>query len=466
MVILVISLVIRRRKVSEKYLLATPHGWYFRRAVPKFLQPIFGKTVLKKPLKTATFTEAKAEARYLVADSEKLFQKLRDSMSDPRTWPIGFTLSKASIDHSGNVTVEGLQMDPDKIEAETAALRSFMETLKCNNAKAGNTLRLSDAIEQFIAEKSSDGSWSGKTKDEIQAALDLITEILGNQSISELTRENALSVRETLTKLPINRSKDPLYRDKSVAQILKMRKPEQCLSTASVNKCITRASALWEWALQFNYVNSNIFKNMQLKTGKATRDLRERFTSDQVKLLLANLDHSAEDRYWITYIAAYSGMRLNEICQLDTKDIVCKDNVYSFSINADGNNKKLKTLSSKRLVPIHDQLVYLGFLKYVESRKNSTKLFPDLKFTKNGFGDAISKWFGRYRQKLGFAKDGPDFHSFRHTVADSLKQLRVDQTIIEDILGHSGNNRSATATTYTNRFEQSILKIELNKLTY
>jgi len=147
-----------------------------------------------------------------VADSEKLFQKLRDSMSDPRIWPIGFTLSKASIDQSGNVTVEGLQMDPDKIEAETAALRSFMETLKCNNAKAGNTLKLSDAIEQFIAEKSSDGSWSGKTKDEIQAALDLIAEILGDQSISELTRENALSVRKTTDKAagqPFQRSTIP-----------------------------------------------------------------------------------------------------------------------------------------------------------------------------------------------------------------------------------------------------------------
>jgi len=378
-------------------------------------------------------------------------------------------VDSAHLTKDGQVILKGIEMDPDKIEAEKAALESIVSTLKSASTSAGKSLRLSAAIQQFAAEKKSVGCWTAKTEDEILAALDLLVEVMGDQPIAELTREAAVSYRSALQRLPVNRSKDPLYRGKSVAQILNMKAPAVVLSTASVNKALTRASALFEWAVQCHYVPSNIFKSTQLKTGKADRERRVRFSAEEVRLVLAGLPKDQPSRYWIPYIAAYSGMRLNEICQLDVADIITGDasGFAAFSINDNSNNKKLKTLSSRRLVPVHQYLIYLGFLKYAEEMKEAgkVKLFPDLTYSKNGYADIISKWFARYRLKLGIAEDGPVFHSFRHTVADSLKQLKVDFHIIEDILGHS-SGQSATKTTYTNQYTLDILGPELNKLSY
>lgn len=52
---------------------------------------------------------------------------------------------------------------------------------------------------------------------------------------------------------------------------------------------------------------------------------------------------------------------------------------------------------------------------------------------------APSKWFARYRASLGFKRGGErkDFHSFRHTVADHLKQQGVSESLVGGLLGHT-----------------------------
>ena len=64
------------------------------------------------------------------------------------------------------------------------------------------------------------------------------------------------------------------------------------------------------------------------------------------------------------------------------------------------------TESSLRAVPIHPELVRIGFLQFVDHvRANggtSARLFPKLTpGPKGGFGEAFSKWFGRYKRELG-----------------------------------------------------------------
>lgn len=447
--------------MSEKYLLATPHGWYFRRAIPKHLQATFGKSIIKKPLHVCTLAEAKTKARLLSAECERLFMKFFGTQ---------ILLNDAVFKSDGTVQFGSLNMDPNNMPAEIAALQAILESVSGIASKPTKTsLSLSIVIDSYASEKTGSGDWSPKTADEIKTALALVLESIGDQAIDSITRTDATILRETLQKLPINRSKDPLYRGKSIAQILKMPPPKDYLSTSSVNKILTRASSLWEWAKQFQYVTVNIFENLTLKTGKKSNELRCRFTTGELKLIFDSLNSPKIKgaKYWAPLIAAYSGMRLNEICQLDKADIVCIDNTYAFDINDNADDKKLKNLSSRRIVPIHRKLIELGLVDYASSSA-STKLFPELKHLRDGYGQAISKWFGRFKLKAGIAADGPDFHSFRHTVADSLKQLRVETMIIEEILGHTtpGRHRSETEKTYTKQYDIAILSEAINKLTY
>jgi hypothetical protein len=56
----------------------------------------------------------------------------------------------------------------------------------------------------------------------------------------------------------------------------------------------------------------------------------------------------------------------------------------------------------------------------------SARLFPLLTpGPKGGFGEAWSKWFGRYIRGLGIANRASVFHSFRHGFKDALRAAEV-----------------------------------------
>ena len=66
-----------------------------------------------------------------------------------------------------------------------------------------------------------------------------------------------------------------------------------------------------------------------------------------------------------------------------------------------GSAKTLKTATSRRKIPVHPELIKIGFLQFVESRKKTTsspRLFPDLKPDK--YGNHASYALKRFRELL------------------------------------------------------------------
>jgi len=154
-------------------------------------------------------------------------------------------------------------------------------------------------------------------------------------------------------------------------------------------------------------------------------------------------------------------MRLDEICQLYLVDIrQAEDGIYVFDVNNDGD-KKLKNLSSKRVVPIHDFLLNdLKLNAYVDRLKaqGETRLFPELSKRRDGYSQTVSKWFARYRERCGIVpgKGRKDFHSFGHTVANVLKQVGTEPTLLSELLGHEIG--SITLGRYGKRYNPKLLK--------
>jgi integrase len=92
--------------------------------------------------------------------------------------------------------------------------------------------------------------------------------------------------------------------------------------------------------------------------------------------------------------------------------------------------------------------VRIGFLEFVEHvRANAgqeARLFPRLTpGSKGGFGEAWSKWFGRYKRQLGIHNAGSVFHSFRHGFKDALRAAGVNEDVKDVLTGHSGGNAVA-----------------------
>jgi len=299
-------------------------------------------------------------------------------------------------------------------------------------------------IEEYCAEKRRAGVWTAKTEHEHQAVYDLFLNIAGDGPIERMSFDTARNYKTVLLKLPPNINKNPLYRAKSIDQVLAM-KPDQTMAINTVNKALTRIGSLFAWAKKHGYVRENYFQGLELKHKKRPHEERAAFTQEELAALFGT-DQYRRHRflhphyYWLPLLGLYTGARLEELCQLHLADIHAVDGTWVFDIN-DNSEKKLKTPASQRLVPIHPNLLALGLLGYVEKlqQRNETRLFPKLKRGRDGYSQAASRWFSRYRLPLGLHNQTPrkDFHSFRHTFVNTLKQQGVDESKVAALIGHN-----------------------------
>jgi len=120
---------------------------------------------------------------------------------------------------------------------------------------------------------------------------------------------------------------------------------------------------------------------------------------------------------------------------------------WVFDLNVDTPDKHLKNLPSRRIVPIHETLIELGLIQFIELLKKKDpkrkKVFEELNDsnTQNNVWRNVSRWFNtRYLPSLGLKTEKINFHSFRHTVTDHLKQKGIEPHFINELLGHGQKN--------------------------
>ena len=158
-------------------------------------------------------------------------------------------------------------------------------------------------------------------------------------------------------------------------------------------------------------------------------------------------------RFWVPLLALFHGLRLNEAAQLYSEDVCEEDGIPYLWIREEREDKtkcdkKLKTKQSKRRVPIHPEIIRIGFLHYVKERHRDTaqpRLFPDLHCGKSTgyFSDPFSKFFGRFVETAVGEKCKATFHSFRHHFRDALREAGVSIDDAETLGGWREGRRSA-----------------------
>ena len=158
--------------------------------------------------------------------------------------------------------------------------------------------------------------------------------------------------------------------------------------------------------------------------------------------------------------------------------------------------KSLKNQSSRRILPIHSELIRMGFLEFVEqaAKEGRDKLFSDgLTYNpKKGWGSNATHFFCRFpsestsasgyffkcgiRERDATGKtDRKNFHSFRHTFTDLAREAGGEAyLVLPDLTGHS-RGREGQVAMYGNGFSQSrkqavleslTIPVDLSKLTY
>ncbi len=325
---------------------------------------------------------------------------------------------------------------------------------------------LSQVMLEHVKEAELGGKWSEKTISENSGIYKLFLDVLGDVDIQIITHQAMMQFREKLSRLPANRDKKAQFKGKSIEQLLAMKNVEP-INRATLNKYLVRASTLFRWAVRHGYITANVAEGLTLpKSGRADQQ-REAYSNEDIKKIIdqLNYDKNNPHRFWIPLIGMYQGMRLDEICQLYISDIVVIDEVPCISVNSDAD-KKLKNDASERIIPIHPMLIRRGFLGYVEElrKQKQTRLWERLVNRRDGYSTDYGKWYQNFNRKYITTNPKRVFHSFRHSLANGLKQAGVQETLIAGILGHSIG--SVTNERYGKRFEPKPLLAALTHLDY
>ena len=298
---------------------------------------------------------------------------------------------------------------------------------------------------------------------ENRTSLHFLIHSFGDIPIGEITKEKSSILKSQLKQLPKNRTKNPKYRDYDFHELISMKIPKDAsIHTTTINKYISNLSSFMNWCVNNGYSNTNTFTGMKItqKKNRASEE-RNRFTEQEIKTIFSVKDYLYTTKtyinkgkyanYWVPLIGIFTGMRANEICSLYL------DNVREISGNhrskrwcfdvkqeEDRPDKRLKNLSSIRIVPIHQTLLDLGFIDFLNLIKklpDKKRVFEELPYKEGLYSRNISRfWNTSYLPKIGIKTDKNGFHSLRHSVIDHLKQKGIEPHFINELVGHSQGN--------------------------
>lgn len=346
--------------------------------------------------------------------------------------------------------------------------------------KAVVTLR--QAMNKYFAVKVDSGEWTKGSAKDAQPQLNRFVAFIGeDRDISGLTNDDMRHFLKCLRYLPSQRYRDgKIYKTKTIAQLLKMAVPEDHkYSAKSVKNHLDTIRSFINWAEGELYIDRAAPLNKQLRLPKDLTEALETpakraFTDAE---LLALFDPSRFNRqrlsgakYWAPLIGLFTGMRIEEICQLYREDIKPDGELYYIDINSN-DEKQLKTRSSRRCIPIHSFLIEAGLLAYRDSLKNTKWLFPELhaRESAGNRSGSVVQWFTRHRRECGVGgakgeRSDVSFHCFRHTIATVSKLSGFGDAIRKEILGHAKAG-DVTDRNYDGRYHiQSMYDEVISKL--
>lgn len=359
-----------------------------------------------------------------------------------------------------------------RASVDPLTLRPITEKIK----KKGASFK--EVAERYLEEVQRDSSAriTAQTHGQYEAVFRLFDQWASSPTLDEIDRAKASQFLTQISSLDPHWGRSSKTKQRTFSEIMKLYgNHEVGLSNRTINRFSMALGLVWKWAKRVGeFKGENPWEGQQRREGERRKVGKLPFTSDELRLLLKEKPEVNPDKQnyettlrWVCWIAAYSGMRLNEICNRTVADVKQMDGIWCFEIT------NAKTEAGDRLVPVHSRLIELGFVDYLR-RQEGDWLFPALK---PGGPDQkrswyLSKTFTTYRRKLGVVhinpdtnRDRVDFHSFRRSAIQVLERARLPQTEVAQVVGHE--KKGITFGTYNpDGLEVSMLKDVVERIHY
>lgn len=440
------------------HLKQSPYGvFYFRIVVPVSLRPLCGgQCEVKRSLNTKNPTTARRLAYMLWTHTAHRLGEAKRAMAgydpkqfnpnDPSTWPSAATDARQWIAKIGEITIEA---DPSKPGDSEGALRALDILAKHRGARSvdsadlenigrlgdyytppqttaapvDTTIRFSQARAIYLELVDKEPHLAVKTRGEMRSVFEHFLQWTKNPHDPQLSQIDRPMIERYMNHLLLEK---PNVRTKQLG-----------LAQSAVKKQLSFLNGL------FKNRKSDFPKGHEIPTEGVTpyrkgtqkkiqkKNRYQPFDSGELQKIFApeTLGKLVKPHeFWCPLFGLYLGARLEEISQLRLSDISQQGELTVLTIRADESAKaktRLKTESSERSVPLHRDLIALGFMDYLDDVRMVApegRVFPYLHFSSSGFGDVSSEGFARYLDSIGIIHTKKTFHSFRSTLNNHLKK--------------------------------------------
>lgn len=214
------------------------------------------------------------------------------------------------------------------------------------------------------------------------------------------------------------------------------------ISATSARKQLGMLRVACGVAVDAGTIDVNPFAGVQIQD--ISKVSRLPFAPEDYRAMLrtAPLDGAGErgDIFWLILTLMHTGARLGEIVQLTGDDLKCEGKAQYLTIldDPEGAAKRLKNVGSRRAVPLHPNLIAVGFPKYVEG-KGSGRIFgigPDGLGRISGIATKRVQHWVRKTVGIDDPRKAPA-HSFRHSFRDIALASGLQELTIDQLLGHA-----------------------------
>lgn len=322
-------------------------------------------------------------------------------------------------------------------------------------------LMLKDAVDKFLAYYASLNN-PAMLKGHKQA-LPLFLAVIGNKPVAKIKQDDIVDFFEITNQLPTfwrrhcKRLKLSV-RALAAEDLTPKWSPKTWEDTylASIRAFLGYAKSRWQdqgWPLGLTT------EHIRYTAGRPDGEAKQRpLKPAEIQILLNNISAFAANpdthhQYLLPLIGLFTGARVNEICQLNPRTDIKKDpetGVWLFDITNEGEGgegvvKTTKNKESIRKVPIHQKLIEVGFLTYVERvSEKSKQLFPPWPAQQGRAAAVAVDWFRDFLKTIGLKDLTPGntlkgTHVFRHTLM-SLGHNQEPELDMTPITGHAGKD--------------------------
>jgi integrase len=404
-------------------------------------------------------------------------------------WSHGYDITRSSPEYPRIVLafakahVEVLRIEETRLSGES--VDTPPAPAPHGSAPTAARLMLSDVVREYLARTSHSAPMLKKH----MVTLGLLLEVVGDKPVGDLRQKDIRDFLDTLCQLPPRWKDEQRRRGLSVSELAALPWPKRIAPktyedgyVASLRPFLLDAINLYGdqgFPLSLN-------TNRVLYSGTRAADERQQraLSADELVRLFTGpeyrgfaADPAQAHRYWLPLVGLFTGARINELCQLNPQcDIREEDGIPFIDITdkSPGDPRILKSVknkSSRRVVPIHPELLRLGFLRYVREVREAghMRLFPSFPLKGNSAGAGPGTWFRKLLGDTGLRDETEGaavvgFHAFRSTFLS--RAMHLDVPGAQWLTGHIDPSVSMVVREYRGKLELNKKLQIIERITY